>query len=61
MKESSTSLSMPRCTRKKAVMEADAINGKGELYVKPEQVRDVLRTIELARESHEKGVTVAWK
>jgi predicted dehydrogenase len=40
---------------------ADAINGKGELVVKAKEVRDVLRIIELARESHEKGVTVAWK
>jgi predicted dehydrogenase len=40
---------------------ADAINGKGELEVKVEQVRDVLRIIELARESHERGVTVGWK
>ncbi|KAI9373472.1 hypothetical protein BJX61DRAFT_533138 [Aspergillus egyptiacus] len=40
---------------------ADAINGKAELAVKPAQVRDVLRIIELARESHEKGTTVAWK
>jgi predicted dehydrogenase len=40
---------------------ADAINGKGELVVKAEEVRDVLRIIELARESNERGVTVAWK
>jgi predicted dehydrogenase len=40
---------------------AGAIQGKGELGVKAEEVRDVLRIIELARESHEKGVTVAWK
>jgi predicted dehydrogenase len=40
---------------------ADSINGKAELAVKPGEVRDVLRIIELARESHEKGVTVAWK
>ncbi|CAG1973421.1 hypothetical protein SNK03_013020 [Fusarium graminearum] len=39
---------------------ADAINGKAELVVKPTQCRDVLRVIELARESHEKGATVAW-
>ncbi|KAF4445758.1 hypothetical protein F53441_10507 [Fusarium austroafricanum] len=39
---------------------ADAINGKAELEVKPRQSRDGLRIIELARESHEKGVTVAW-
>jgi predicted dehydrogenase len=40
---------------------ANAINGKGELGIKAAEVRDVLRIIELARESHEKGVTVAWK
>ncbi|KAG9251418.1 uncharacterized protein F5Z01DRAFT_279810 [Emericellopsis atlantica] len=40
---------------------ADAILGKGELQVKASEARDVLRIIELARESHEKGVTVAWK
>lgn len=40
---------------------AGAIKGKEELNVKAEKVRDVLRIIELARESHEKGVTVAWK
>lgn len=39
---------------------ADAINGKAELVVKPTQSRDGLRIIELARESHEKGVTIAW-
>jgi predicted dehydrogenase len=40
---------------------ADAINGKDELAIKASEVRDVLRIIELARESHEKGVTVTWK
>jgi predicted dehydrogenase len=40
---------------------ADAINGKAELGIKAAEVRDVLRIIELARESHEKGVTVTWK
>jgi predicted dehydrogenase len=40
---------------------AGAIQGTGELAIKAEEVRDVLRIIELARESHEKGVTVAWK
>ncbi|OAK94892.1 NAD(P)-binding protein [Phaeosphaeriaceae sp. SRC1lsM3a] len=40
---------------------ADTINGKGELAIKAEEVRDVLRIIELARESHEKGATVAWR
>jgi len=39
---------------------ADAINGKAELIVKPTQSRDVLRVIELARESHLKGATVPW-
>ncbi|KAL4916521.1 hypothetical protein BDW62DRAFT_105126 [Aspergillus aurantiobrunneus] len=39
---------------------ADAIYGRKELKVRPEQVRDVLRIIELARLSHERGVTVAW-
>ncbi|TPX11444.1 uncharacterized protein E0L32_007863 [Thyridium curvatum] len=40
---------------------ADAINGKAELVVKPTQSRDGLRVIELARESHNKGVTVQWR
>lgn len=40
---------------------ANAINGKAELVVKASDSRDVLRIIELARESHERGVTVAWK
>lgn len=40
---------------------ADAINGKAELAVKPTESRDGLRVIELARESHNKGVTVQWK
>lgn len=40
---------------------ADAISSKSELFIKPSQVRDVLRIIELARESHQKGTTVAWK
>lgn len=40
---------------------ADAINGKAELAVKATESRDVLRIIELARESHEKGITVGWK
>lgn len=39
---------------------AEAINGEAELAIKPAEVRDVLRIIELARESHEKGMTVAW-
>ncbi|KAH8801412.1 oxidoreductase [Xylogone sp. PMI_703] len=40
---------------------ASAINGTGELAVIPMQSRDGLRVIELARESHQKGVTVQWK
>ncbi|KAH7378374.1 hypothetical protein DE146DRAFT_730878 [Phaeosphaeria sp. MPI-PUGE-AT-0046c] len=40
---------------------ADAINKKDELAVKAEEVRDVLQIIELARESHKKGATVAWR
>ncbi|KAL3475977.1 hypothetical protein BJX99DRAFT_247150 [Aspergillus californicus] len=40
---------------------ANAINGKAELVVKASHSRDVLRIIELAKESHDKGVTVAWK
>ena len=40
---------------------ADAINGKGELQVKASQSRDVLRIIELARESHNLKTTVLWK
>jgi predicted dehydrogenase len=39
---------------------AAAICGKEEVFVKPETSRDGLRIIELARESHEKGCTVAW-
>lgn len=37
-----------------------AIHGKGELKVKPEQSRDGIRIIELARESADKGVTVPF-
>jgi predicted dehydrogenase len=40
---------------------ANAINGKEELHVKASQSRDVLRLIELARESAERGATVAWR
>ncbi|KAL2829408.1 hypothetical protein BDW59DRAFT_178390 [Aspergillus cavernicola] len=40
---------------------ANALNGKAELAVKASESRDVLRIIELARESHEKGVTVPWR
>ncbi|KAI5459351.1 hypothetical protein BGZ63DRAFT_361867 [Mariannaea sp. PMI_226] len=39
---------------------ANAIQGKSELAVKAEECRDVLRIIELARESHNKKVTVPW-
>ena len=38
----------------------DAIRGRAEVEVKPEEARDGLRVIELARESYEKGCTVAW-
>jgi len=38
----------------------EAIRGTGELAIKADEVRDVLRIIELARESHEEGVTVKW-
>jgi predicted dehydrogenase len=37
-----------------------ALLGREEIFVKPETSRDGLRIIELARESHEKGCTVAW-
>ncbi|KAL4927246.1 uncharacterized protein BDV17DRAFT_267136 [Aspergillus undulatus] len=40
---------------------ADAIRARAELEVRMGQVRDVLRVIELARESHSRGVTVAWR
>lgn len=40
---------------------ADAINGKAALEVKPTQSRDGLRVIELARESHNNRVKVAWR
>lgn len=40
---------------------ADVIRGKGELAVKATECRDVLRIIELARESHVKKTTVAWR
>ncbi|KAL3464502.1 hypothetical protein BJX64DRAFT_254467 [Aspergillus heterothallicus] len=38
-----------------------AIRGEAELTVRAEEVRDVLRIIELARESSEKGMTVHWR
>lgn len=37
-----------------------AIKGEAEVYCKPEQSRDGIKIIELARESAKKGVTVAW-
>ena len=37
-----------------------AIKGEKELVVKPEESRMGIRVIELARESAEKGVTIAW-
>ncbi|MCJ1397430.1 hypothetical protein MMC11_000623 [Xylographa trunciseda] len=37
-----------------------AIRGEAELCVKPQQARDVIRLIELARESHNKGASVLW-
>lgn len=37
-----------------------AIRGERELAVKPEESRNGIRVIELARESAEKGVTVSW-
>ncbi|CAH0025006.1 unnamed protein product [Clonostachys rhizophaga] len=40
---------------------ARAILGKEELVVKLPDVRDCLRILELARESHEKGTTVTWR
>lgn len=40
---------------------ANAINGKDDLEVKATQSRDGLRVIELARESHEKRMTVQWR
>jgi predicted dehydrogenase len=40
---------------------ANAINGTAELPVKASESRDVLRIIELARESHERGATVTWR
>lgn len=37
-----------------------AIRGDKEVVVKPEESRMGIRVIELARESAEKGLTVAW-
>ena len=39
---------------------ADAILGRAELAVKATQSRDVIRVIELARESHKRRTTVPW-
>lgn len=39
---------------------ADAINGKAQLEVKATQSRDGIRVLELARKSHNEGVTVPW-
>lgn len=38
-----------------------AIRGEKDLYVRPEQSRDGIRIIEIARESAAKGVTLAFK
>lgn len=37
---------------------AKALKGEGDVPVKPEDARDVLRIIELAKESSEKGATL---
>lgn len=37
-----------------------AIKGEKEVVVKPEESRNGIRVIELARESAEKGVTIPW-
>ena len=39
---------------------AEAIQTGGQPTVKPEEARDVIRVIELARESHLKGQSVVW-
>jgi hypothetical protein len=39
---------------------AEAVRGETEIAVKPEQSRDGIRTIELARLSHEKGTTIPF-
>jgi len=39
---------------------AAAVRGRAEIAVKPEQSRDGIRLIELARLSHQKGQTVPW-
>jgi len=38
----------------------DAVRRKGELAVKPEQSRDGIRVVELARDSNERGRTIPW-
>ena len=38
----------------------DALTGNGELEVKPEQARNVIRVIELAMQSHKEKRTVAY-
>ena len=37
-----------------------ALQGKGEVPVKPEDAADVLRIIELAQESSKTGRTMSW-
>ena len=37
-----------------------AVRGQRSPPVKPEEARDVIRLIELARESHEKAASVMW-
>ena len=37
-----------------------ALKGEQELFVRPEQSRDSIRVIELARESHNKSTTMNW-
>ncbi|KAI1626689.1 oxidoreductase [Exophiala viscosa] len=39
---------------------AQAIRGKADVAVKPEQSRDGIKIMELARLSHEKGQTIPW-
>lgn len=38
-----------------------AIHGKGEVKIKPEQSRDGIKIIELARESADKGITLPFE
>lgn len=37
-----------------------AIRGEKELVVKPQEARDTIRLMELARDSHYQGKTVPW-